>query len=249
VLRCATWLAPGLPLGLFETVSSAVAAALDTEATLSSWTAASGPDPDDDPFERDEVDLGFMCTPSYRQLAARTPSSVRLVGAAPVFADARTGDRPVYFAELVVRDRIDASTLIDLAGARIGFNDHNSLSGSSALRERLALLEVDESFATLVHTGGHRRSLELLTEGKIDAASIDSNTLLDIGTLPSGLRVLETWGPFPVQPVVIRSSLLDKTRDVIASTLLSLHHDADTARALRRYHVKRFAPVSEDDYR
>jgi ABC-type phosphate/phosphonate transport system substrate-binding protein len=249
VLRCATWLAPGLPLGLFETVCSAVAASLDTEATLHSWTESSGPDPDDDPFARDEIDLGFMCTPSYRQLAVRTPPSVRLVGAAPVFADVRNNDRPVYFAELVVRDHIDAKSLADLAGARIGFNDHNSLSGSSALRERLAQLELDDTFATLVHTGGHRRSLELLTDERIDAASIDSNTLLDIGTLPSELRVLETWGPFPVQPVVVRSSLLDKTREVIASTLLSLHQDADTARALWRYQVKRFAPVSEADYR
>jgi ABC-type phosphate/phosphonate transport system substrate-binding protein len=238
-----------LPLGLFETVSSAVAASLDTEATLASWTDSSGPDPDDDPFEHDEVDLGFMCTPSYQRLAARVPPSVRLVGAAPVFADDRNEDRPVYFAELVVRDHIDATSLADLAGARIGFNDHNSLSGLVALRKRLAQLDLDESLATFVPTGGHRRSLELMAEGTIDAASIDSNTLLDVGTLPTGLRVLETWGPFPVQPVVIRSSLLDKTREVIASTLLSLHRDADTIRALRRYGVRRFAAVSEDDYR
>jgi hypothetical protein len=43
--------------------------------------------------------------------------------------------------------------------------------------------------------------------------------------------------------------LLDKTHDVIASTLLSLHHNADVARSLRRFQVRRFAPVSEDDYR
>jgi ABC-type phosphate/phosphonate transport system substrate-binding protein len=62
------------------------------------------------------------------------------------------------------------------------------------------------------------------------------------------MRVLETWGPFPVQPVVVRSSLVDKTREVITSTLLSLHRDSTTARALRRYRVERFAPVTEDDY-
>ena len=174
MLRCATWLTPGLPLGLFETVSAAVATSLDTEATLTSWTDSSGPDPDDDPFERDEVDLGFMCTPSYQQLAARMPPSVRLVGAAPVFVDDRNDDRPVYFAELVVRNRIGARSLADLGGARIGFNDYYSLSGLTALRTRLAQLDLDESFATFVPTGGHRRSLELMAEGTIDAASIDS---------------------------------------------------------------------------
>lgn len=248
MLRCATWLAPGLPLRLFEVVASAVADALGTEAILESFTETSGPDPDDDPFARDDVDLGFLCAPSYRQLAARTPSSVRLVGAAPVFNDERNEGRPLYFAELVVRDDVDASSLADLAHARIGFNDHQSMSGLIALRERLGQLDLDESFATLVHTGGHRQSLEMLAAESIDAATIDSNTLLDLGTLPAGVRVLETWGPFPVQPIVVRSSLVDKTSEVITSTLLSLHRDSSTARALRRFRVERFAPVSEDDY-
>jgi ABC-type phosphate/phosphonate transport system substrate-binding protein len=60
--------------------------------------------------------------------------------------------------------------------------------------------------------------------------------------------VLETWGPFPVQPVVVRSSLVDKTREVITSALLALHRDPEMARALRRFRVERFAPVTEDDY-
>jgi phosphonate transport system substrate-binding protein len=248
VLRCATWLAPGLPLGLFELVSAAVADGLGTGAILESFTDTSGPDLDDDPFARDQVDLGFICAPSYRQLSARTPSSVRLVGAAPVFSDGRNEGRPVYFAEFVVRDHPDASTLADLANARIGFNDHQSMSGVVAMRERFAQLDLDESFATLVHTGGHQQSLEMLANGTIDAASIDSNTVLALGTLPAGVRVLETWGPFPVQPVVVRSSLADKTREVMTSTLLSLHRDATTARSLGRFRVERFAPVTEDDY-
>lgn len=244
LLRCATWLAPGLPLELFETVSSAVALALDTEATLVSYTDASGPDPDDDPFARDEIDLGFICTPSYRRL-----ESVRLVGAAPVFDDPRNNGQPVYFSELVVRDGITASSLIDLRGTRIGYNDPQSMSGRVALSTRMAELELDESFATLVPTGGHRESLRLLAAGEIDAAPIDSNTLLTLGSLDAGLRVLETWGPLPVQPLVVRASLTDKTREVITATLLSLHDDHNVARDLRRARVVGFAPVTEADYR
>jgi ABC-type phosphate/phosphonate transport system substrate-binding protein len=249
VLRCATWLAPGLPLELFSVASSAVAASLGTEASLQSFTATSGPDPDDDPFARDELDLGFMCTPSYRQLARRSPASVRLVGAAPVFADARNCGAPHYFAELVVRDAVAATSLADLAGARVGFNDRRSLSGLGALRDRLAAIGLDESFATLVATGGHHQSLALLANGTIDAASIDSNTLLQLGGIPDGLRVIETWGPFPVQPVVVRSSMDDATSEVIASTLLGLHEHTATASVLRRVGVRHFAAVTDDDYR
>jgi ABC-type phosphate/phosphonate transport system substrate-binding protein len=241
MLRCATWLAPGLPLDLFTTVTSAVAEALDTEATLESHTYASGPDPDDDPFARGEIDLGFVCAPSYRQL-----TSVRLVHAAPVFDDERNGGRPVYFAELVARD---ATSLSDLQGTRIGYNDESSMSGFTALRERMRELGLDDSVATLVRTGSHRASLQQLADGDIDAASIDSNTLRRLEALPLGCRVIETWGPLPVQPVVARATLTDKTRTVIAEALLSLHEDAQTAARLRACGVLHFAPVTEDDYR
>jgi ABC-type phosphate/phosphonate transport system substrate-binding protein len=249
MLRCATWLAPGLPLGLFEAISNGVASALGTDATLVSYTTSSGPSPDDDPFARDEVDLGFMCAPSFRQLTATTPSSVRLVRAAPVFDDDRNGDRPVYFAELVVRDGVPATTIADLAGRRIGFNDHQSLSGLTALLDRLRALGFDETFATLVPTGGHRESLQQLADGTIDAASIDSNTLRAVDGLPNGLRIVETWGPFPVQPVVIRATLADKMQTVITTALLTMHEDPAGATKLRAHHVRRFAPVTEEDYR
>lgn len=249
MLRCATWLAPGLPIELFETVSNTVASALGTDATLVSYTTASGPDPDDDPFARDEVDLGFLCAPSYRQLATRTPSSVRLLGAAPVFDDDRNGGRPVYFAELVVREDIPAATLRDLGGRRIGFNDHRSMSGMVALLGRLRALGLDESFATLVPTGGHRESLQQLAAGTIDAASIDSNTLRTVGGLRAGLRIVESWGPFPVQPLVIRAGLADRIHSVMTGALLTMHEDPVCASALAGHHVRRFAPVAEADYR
>jgi len=234
---------------LFEVVTNAVASALDTEATLVSYTTSSGPDPDDDPFARDEMDLGFLCAPSYRMLTARSPSSVRLVGAAPVFDDERNGGRPRYFAELVVRDGMSAATLADLAGCRIGFNDHRSMSGLTALLDQLRAIGLDESFATLVPTGGHRESLQQLADGTIDAASIDSNTVRDLGALPAGLRVVETWGPFPVQPVVLRSSLAAKMQPVITEALLTMHEDPALAAQLQEFHVRRFAPVDEEDYR
>ena len=230
-------------------MSSEIAHALGTEATVESFTSASGPDPDDDPFARDEFDIGFVCTPSYRQLALRAPASVQLVPAAAVFSDERNDGKPVYFVELVARDGFEAASLQDLVGATVGFNDERSLSGLLALQQQLEERSVDSGSVSMVHTGGHQRSLALLESGRLDAASIDSNTLLAMGGLPDGLRVVETWGPFPIQPIVARASLLDTTRNIIAGALLALDGNSDTARALRRYHVKKFAPVSEADYR
>jgi ABC-type phosphate/phosphonate transport system substrate-binding protein len=243
-LRCRTWLAPGLPLELFETVVAGLEqAGFATELSLE--TAMSGPAPGpDDPFARGEVDLGFICTPSYRALAAFRPVSVALAGVAPVFADPRNGGRPVYFAELVVRDGFPATSLAELGGCRFGFNDLASQSGYRSLLARLAEVGLDRShFGELVLTGGHRRSLDALRSGAIDAAAIDSNTLLGLGGAPAGTRVVETWGPYPVQPVVVASRLDRGTVASIRDALLALPTDA-----LAPFAVTRFAPIDPADY-
>jgi phosphonate transport system substrate-binding protein len=248
MLRCATWLSPGIPFGLFQAIADALAGRLGVETSLTSFTHASGPAPDDDPFERNDFDIGFLCAPSYLALTARKPASIVAV-AAPLFDDDRNNGKPVYFAELVVRGHHDATSLADLRGTRIGYNDQRSMSGWTVLDDRLRAIGADESFATLVHTGGHRASLELLGDGSIDAASIDSNTLIDVGTLPDDVRVLETWGPFPVQPVVVRAAIDDLHRTEIARVLTSLHEDAAVAQRLRDHNVRCLVAVSDEDYR
>jgi len=237
VLRCTTWLAPGLPLELFEAVATELGAAVSARATVTSCTDRSGPPPDDDPFARGEVDVGFLCAPSFRQLL-----SVELLGA-PVFVDPRAEHRAVYFSDLVVRAGIDATRFEDLTGCRVGYNDAASLSGYESLMARLRDAPID---IELVCTGGHRRSLELLVDGTIDAAPIDSNTIVLPGVLPPSLRVIETWGPHPVQPVVARASLDAGARESMSAALVSL---ADREpELLAPFGVERFVAVTRAHY-
>src|SRR3954451_10110925 len=178
-LRCRTWLSPGLPLELFDAVLAALEPA-GFAPELTADTTTSGPPPGpDDPFASGEVDVGFICAPSYRALAAAHPPSVALAGAAPVFDDERNHGRPVYCAELLVPCSSSATSLLDLAGTRFGYNDLASQSGYRALLDRLTELGLDDThFAAMVPTGGHRASLDALRAGTIDGASIDSNTLI-----------------------------------------------------------------------
>jgi ABC-type phosphate/phosphonate transport system substrate-binding protein len=243
-LRCRTWLSPGLPLELFEAIVVALAPA-GFAPELTAETTTSGPPPGPgDPFASGEVDLGFICAPSYRALAAADPSSVVLAGAAPVFDDERNGGRPVYFAELLVPSSSAAASLADLAGTRFGYNDLASQSGYRALLDRLGELGLDDAhFAEMVPTGGHRASLDALRAGAIDAATIDSNTLIGLGGAPDGTKVIETWGPFPVQPVVVASSLDADVVARIRNQLLAIEPGA-----LAPFNVRGFAPVSPADY-
>jgi len=228
-------------MGLFAGVVSYLGERLGEGTTLTACTERSGPDPADDPFARGDIDVGFLCAPSVARLRSID------VLAAPVFADERAGGRPVYFSVLVVHDGVLADSLAGLAGRRVGFNDAASLSGYLALAGRLQAasppLDVE-----LVRTGGHLESITALQAHTIDAAAIDSNTILAMGGLPDGLRAVEWWGPYPVQPAVARITIDAPRRAAIRDALVTMAADAAGAACLAAYGVQCFVAVRREDY-
>ena len=204
-----TWLAPGLPHGLFDTIAAHVSRGLRREYELTVESRSSGPiSAADDRFAAGLTDVGFLCLPSYLWLTERLQPSVALVPLAPIHDDPRTGGEPTYVSDLVVRSDAGIRCFSDLAGKRVGFNERASLSGFVSLVSRLRNdgLDVD-FFGELRQVGSHRRVLELIEAGELDAAAIDANVWrgwcrqrADGG---AALRSVDVLGPFPVQPVVV----------------------------------------------
>jgi ABC-type phosphate/phosphonate transport system substrate-binding protein len=56
--------------------------------------------------------------------------------------------------------------------------------------------------------------------------------------------VIKSCGPFPIQPVVVRSALPEELKKRLALSLLRL-----AARALSEFGLQRFVPVTVEDYR
>ena len=265
-LRLVSYLAPGIPAAVYELLAARIGADLGTGASLVLETRTSGPPPDGpDPFEAAEVDVGFLCAPTYCWLrdsrtksaaaASNRPSrsSVELVPAAPVFDDPRVEGRPVYLSDVVVRSSSSVSAFEQLRGKIWAYNDPCSLSGWLSLVRKLGEPAAPARFfGSVVESGSHRESLRRVAAGEADAAAIDSNVLALAlradAELGSRLRVIESWGPFPIQPVVVRSALDPVLKRRLARSLLALHQDPPTRRALARFGVVRFAPVTEADY-
>jgi ABC-type phosphate/phosphonate transport system substrate-binding protein len=158
---------------------------------------------------------------------------------------------PQYFADLLVRDGLEASSAADLAGRRVGFNGRDSLSGFVLPYRALA----DRGLAAplydgAIETGSHRRSLALLVEGEIDAAAIDSTLLaLEARANPAvaALRVLERLGPAPIPPVVLKGgdpALAGRVREA----LVSLDRHEAGRRVLELGLMQRYVEVSDADY-
>jgi phosphonate transport system substrate-binding protein len=260
-LRLLTYLSPGLPLALFGAVADHLRRCPELggrEIALASEERVSGPeqssvDRSEDPFSRGEADVGFLCAPTYLRLREREHPPAKLLGVAPVFADERARGKPVYFCDVIVRRSSPARSFWDLKGEAWAYNDPCSLSGYGRLAARLGSTQaIGRFFGRTIRSGSHPASVRLVADGTADVASIDSNVLKILleqtPTLREEVRVLESWGPYPIQPVVVRTDLDQALKGVLRESLLRTEADSLTRMALEAFGLKRFVTVGEEDY-
>ncbi len=252
-LRIVTYLAPSIPLEFYRHLAEHLAARLATTTTLVSDTRASGPRVGDDPFSAGMADIGFMCAPCFVALDEQPRSPVRLIEAAPLYDDPRCGGAPVYFSELVVRADSHLRAFSDLRGARWAYNDELSLSGFHSVLRALAERGLQRDFVGEARcAGSHLSALRAVSDGEVDFAAIDSNTLaIQRRTRPelcAAVRVIESLGPHPVQPVVARATLPETTVAALTTSLLQAHEDRALTAVFARNGLSRFVPVTRDAY-
>jgi ABC-type phosphate/phosphonate transport system substrate-binding protein len=176
---------------------------------------------------------------------------VELLGVAPVFGSGRNGDRPVYFCDVISARGNDISEFADLRGRSWAYNDACSLSGYYGLLRKLDEMGEDPRFfGEVLHSGSHLDSIRMVADHEADAATIDSNVLWmrlkESPELAGLVRVIDSWGPFPVQPVVVRSGLDPALKGALRDAFLDL--DVCAVPALAGFGLRRFAPVTNEDY-
>lgn len=251
-LTLLSYLAPSLPETLFEALAHHLADHLDVAVELRYDPSRSGPRPGEpEPFSNGEADVAWLCATSYVWLTEASPPPIGLVGAAWVPTDPRAGGSPIYFGDLLTAIGGPAS-LRELPGCRVAYNDDVSLSGYHSLRLALTDAAIDPASVGFVRSGSHLRSLELLLEGAVDAAAIDSNVWRrrsreDL-SLAAGLTAIATLGPHPVQPVVVRSGLDARLRDGVRAALLAAHRVPAVAAALHHGGFARYRRIDDHDY-
>jgi phosphonate transport system substrate-binding protein len=99
-------------------------------------------------------------------------------------------------------------------------------------------------FGEVVEAGFHERALQMVASGEIDGAAIDSHVLgvalRNAPQLVDLIRVVETLGPSPSQPVVVKSDLDSALKEQIRSRLLELRDPLMT-----EFLVEGFAPAPD----
>ena len=245
MLRLLSYLAPSIPAEFFELVAKVISEGAGMEVDLRFEQRISGPlDGDENPFREGTADVGFVCSPSYKWL--RQELDLLPV---PVPADARANDRPVYFGDVVVHEQSPFVKFEDLRGRRWAYNDRSSRTGWFSMLDRIAPSPPQAFFSEVVHAGSHLESLRRIGSGHVDAAAIDSNTLLNQAKRDGSaakVRVIESWGPFPMWPIVIRTGIPPHVRTSVHNALLNAH--VGFGEQLRSHGFVRFAEAERAAY-
>lgn len=254
-IRLITYLSPSIPRALFEALADHLQRALGRErVSLEVETRFSGPQKGDQCSTfGDEADVSFMCAPSFFWLRELQPPPTELLGVLPVFDDERNQGKPVYFCDVVVRHGSPIQTFSDLRRGSWAYNDARSLSGYYSLLDKLAASDLDQSFFdNVICSGSHLNSIEAILRGEADAAAIDSNVLRirlrETPALRKKLRVIESWGPFPIQPLVVRSALATDLKQRLRAAFLATEENQRTHQILKEFGLTRFVVVDQGDY-
>ncbi len=199
-----------------------------------------------------EAEVAFVCGLPYVELVRRQGPVVEPL-AAPLLQGGRYGGRPVYFSDVIVRCDSPFRTFADLRGRSWSYNEPCSHSGYGVTRYRLVQMgETGGFFGKVVEAGFHERSIRMVCAGEVDASAIDSHvlavTLRDHPELAPRLRVIDTFGPSTVQPVVAVRRLPERLRADLRAVLVEMAEDPVARRHLAGGLVERFVPVSDAAY-
>jgi phosphate/phosphite/phosphonate ABC transporter binding protein len=242
-LRFATFLAPNM-LPVYRFLADRVGERLGRPVELVVGSSF-------DQFERGEADLGVICGLPYVWLAARQRPPVEPL-AAPVLAGDRYAGRPVYYSDVVVRRDSRVVRLEDLRGRSWAYNEPASHSGHTVTLYSLVRMGARPGFfARVVEAGFHQRALRLVAAGAVDAAAIDSQVLaIELRDHPDldGLRVIGSFGPSTIQPVVAASRLPEQLKDEVRDLLGELADDPTARPLLDHGFIDHFAPVDDAAY-
>jgi phosphonate transport system substrate-binding protein len=205
-----------------------------------------------DQFEQGEVDLGVICGLPYVWLAARQPPSVEPL-AAPVLAGDRYAGRPIYYSDVIVRHDSPVTRLEELQGRSWAYNEPASHSGHTITLYSLVRRGVRPGFlGRVVEAGFHQRAIRLVATGAVDAAAIDSQVLAierrDHPQLAARLRIIDTFGPSTIQPVVAASRLPEQLKEGVRELLVGLGDDVSARPVLDHGFIQSFTAIDDAAY-
>jgi len=139
-------------------------------------------------------------------------------------------DGAMYRSAIMVRVDDAAETLADLRNRRCAVNERTSNSGMNLLRASIAPLANGERFfESVVLSGSHHKSVQMVADGDADVAAVDCVSLAHFRRLyPSSivpLRILAWTARAPSLPYITAAATSDEVLQKLRSSLAGIIAD------------------------
>ncbi len=173
-----------------------------------------------------QLDVGIVCAGAYAD-----PRLGKVCE--PLLVPLLTGTGSTYQSYIVVRDQDPARRLEDLGNASFVFTDSLSLTGYIYPVSRLCGLgrTPGSFFSKISFSHSHDRSLDLVAEGSVGAAAVDSSVYKVWRAQRSDeaqqVRILERSEPFPSPPIVVQATLPSAEKEALHRAFLDLAGTAE----------------------
>jgi phosphonate transport system substrate-binding protein len=203
-------------------------------------------------FDAGQIQVCWICGLPYVWKADQQGTQIELL-AAPVMAGERYQGQPVYFSDVVVRQDSRFYDFNSLHGGSWAYNEPHSHSGYNVTRYYLAQKQLSGSFfGRVIAAGSHENALQMVLRGDVDASAIDSTVLqtelLRVPAINMQLRCIETFGPSPIPPWIIRKEVPAALRQAVRAVLCTMHEDDAGRRILANGRIRQFIAVPDTAY-
>jgi phosphonate transport system substrate-binding protein len=159
----------------------------------------------------------------------------------------------MYYSDVIVRHDSPITRLEELRGRSWAYNEPASHSGHTVTLYSLVAMGARPGFlGPVVEAGFHQRAIRMVHSGSVDAAAIDSQVLAielrDHPELGAGLRMIGSFGPSTIQPLVSATHLPGRLKDQVRDLLVGLGDDPTVRPVLDHGFIDRFVPIDDGAY-
>ena len=196
-----------------------------------------------DMLKSGDVTVALVCTNPYLQ--GKDDFGMELIAAPEIRGEL------VYHSLLIVNRTSRATSLNDLRGTSFAFSDPLSNTGRLAPVYQLALrgTNPDSYFSQTIFTYSHDSSIRAVADGVVTAAAVDSLVFDYLASTEPSLiekvKVVERWGPFGINPLVVNPHLDAETKLELQRVFLGMNKDAEGLVILKNLQIDRFV-IPED---
>lgn len=171
-------------------------------------------------MRNDELEIGIFGPLGY--VFAEQQADARAVAS----FGAADGTLSSYTAGIWVPRDSEVTGVPQLRGRTLALGSVGSTSGDALPRQALLDAGLAEGDVRVDYAGGHPEALLALTNGKVDAAEINTQQLASATAAgifdPAGFRQVWTSAPIPNDPITVRGNLDPAFRAAVTDALLDL---------------------------